>query len=162
MIINPQRSNTFTIIKINSSTYSSFLDFMACEKNAREDSQEIASTNESELRYPVTVVFCGSNLYRSTLLDVDGKYMQTNNGENMNVFCKIFAKSLQEKQIRLMHCVNPGYRFFITSSSQYNLFCQVRNEGWSHVVPGVCFYVYDDEDCSYLSDHFKGAILAFE
>lgn len=132
------------------------------DEQEESDSQELASTNDSITRYPVRIVFCGSNLYRCSLRDLDGNYIQDAHGNNLNVFSKVFAKALVDKQIRLIHCINPGYRYFTTCQLQYQSFCQIRKEGWSSTIPGVCFYLYDDEDCLYLSNHFKGAILNFE
>lgn len=133
----------------------------SCEKEYNE-TQDSQSYNGSESRYPVTIVFCGNNLYRHSLCDVDGYSMQDSNGKLYNVFSKDFAQAIVSKQIKLMHRVNPGYRYFVSSLSQYHTFTQIRNEGWSSTLPGVCVYLYDDEDCIYTSNHFKGAILAFE
>lgn len=162
MIMLPIISNKWIINVITNSMYTSFLDFMwPCYKEYK-NSQDSQSYDGSESRFPVTIVFCGSNLYRSSLRDVDGFAMQDSTGKPYNVFSKSFAQAIFNEQVRLIHRIDPGYRYFITSHMQCNTFTQIRNEGWSSSLPGVCVYLYDDEDCNYMSDHFKGAILAFE
>lgn len=116
----------------------------------------------SESRYPVTIIFCGSNLYTSRLCDVDGYYLQNSHGKNLNVYTAELQELMINKSIILKHKVTPGYRYFITSIQQYLDFDKIRKEQWSTDIPGRCFYLYDDEDCMYCSDHFKGAILSFQ
>lgn len=119
-------------------------------------------SSASEPSYPVTIIFCGSNLYSSRLRDLDGFYLQDYHGKNLNVYTKELSEYLNNKSIRVIHRVNPGYRYFTTSVAQYNAFKKIREDGWTYSAPGQCFYLYDDEDCMYASDHFRGAILAFE
>lgn len=129
------------------------------EYNSQGEEQ---SSDASQRGYPVSIVFHGSNLYRNSLYDLDGFYLQDCYGRHHNVFRKSFAEALNNKVIRVVHKVSPGYRYFVTSTEQYNAFCKIREDGWSSPIPGIRFHLYDDEDCMYASDHFKGAILCFE
>lgn len=111
--------------------------------------------------FRVNLMFHGSNLYRRDLCDLDGYPLEDYNGNALHVYNRSMADAFNNKSIRLIHKVEPGYRFFITSKEQYTRFCEDRSKGWKSTLPGIVYHVYDDGDCDYTHPHFRGANLRY-
>lgn len=93
--------------------------------------------------YPVRVVMMGSTNGRQ-LVDVDGQVLLTPWGEHLNVFNAALMDYFDTGKIRLLHCLHPGFRYFITSEEQARRFMYQREYGSEE--RGVTFFVYEDED----------------
>lgn len=88
--------------------------------------------------------FHGSTMYKRRLYDVDGKVMRDDQGIPMTLYHPGFKSALEENRIRLIHCIHPGYRYFIQSEKQMQRFQQERREGAP--VHNRYYHVYNDED----------------
>lgn len=111
--------------------------------------------------YPVHLHFLGPNLYRGTLYDVNGAPLVSRSGRHLSVYTPEIKDAFDNGELRFLHRVSPGYRFFITSVRQYNEFIQARNNHWMSPSPDMRFYIYEDDDCNYTDNHFNGSILNF-
>lgn len=102
------------------------------------------SSSSSDLaRYPVRFKDCGSP-YKWKLYDVDGNVLMGASGCPLNVYRDEMAKALKDGDIRLIHAMTPGYRYFVQSQRQMDLFQDERTHGSSHEYK--TYYIYPDED----------------
>lgn len=124
-----------------------------------ENSDNESSTNESATKFPVTLLLHGYNLYSGILYDVDGNILRAENGRPYNVFQVKFKEAMGSKDLRLIHVLNPGYRFFVTSESQLRQFYDERENG--SLYQKTTYHVYDDEDFDFTSSRLKNIIIRF-
>lgn len=115
---------------------------------------------EDEPLYTIRIAFRGSNLHGRTLYDVDGVPLQFFDGTNLHIFNPSMKEAFDSGDLRLIHKVDPGYRYFITSTEQLHRFRRDMELKCSEE-KNRTYHVYDDEDCNYGSKHFKSFILSF-
>jgi hypothetical protein len=78
------------------------------------------------------------------LVDLDGKVLSTEWGDNLNIYNIRLLEFFDTGKLRLVHCLYPGYRYFVSSDDQALRFMWDREHG-SHE-KGVTYFVYEDED----------------
>lgn len=118
------------------------------------------STNESgstiEEKYTIKIKNAG-NIYSKTLKDVDGNPLTNEWGDEVNVFSKEITRLFKERKIRILHRIDPGYRYFITSSAQLDRFLREREEGAP--LEHIKYFVYFDEDMNFNPVHLRDNVI---
>lgn len=104
---------------------------------------DTSSVSET-VRYQVSISSL-QHMYGERLYDVEGNLLVS---KSTNKELSVWSSSLQEafdkEGLHLIHCMYPGYRYFVTSPEQAAVFYLSREHG--HEKPGKTFYVYLDED----------------
>lgn len=106
----------------------------------------MSQSSQDTTRYPIRLVLHGKVKYTHPLLDVDGNTIPTFTGK-LALVDKVAKEMFETKQVRCIYKINPGYRYFVTSQSQYNRFLFEREHG--SIYPHTRYHIYQDED--YLS-----------
>lgn len=110
-----------------------------------------ASTTSSVPHYDVSFCLHGSVPITRQLLDVDGVPIFFE-GRPFKQINKSSKRAFDCKDIRCIYVPNPGYRYFITSNSQFTRFCNHRRFGTQDI--RMVYHVYEDED-STIKNSFK-------
>lgn len=106
----------------------------------------VSETNsESDTtRYKITIAPL-RHLYGQRLYDVEGNVLKSKSeNQDLSVWSSSLKEAFQKEGLHFMHCLYPGYRYFVTSKEQACLFYTSREYG--HEDYGKTFYVYYDED----------------
>lgn len=100
-------------------------------------------SNQQELLYKVRFTFHGPSIYQRKLYDVDGNLIVTSDGSPLHMHHPEIKKAFEDG-LRVIHCVHPGYRYFVQSDQQLNRFRKDRQEGT--LFYKRYYHVYNDED----------------
>ena len=104
------------------------------------DTSSISET----VRYPVTISSL-QHLYGERLYDVEGNLlMSQSTNKQLSVWSSDLKIAFEKEGLHFIHCLYPGYRYFVTSIEQASQFYLSRECG--HEKPYKHFYVYMDED----------------
>jgi hypothetical protein len=111
------------------------------------------SSQDTECRFPIILKNQGSTNGRH-LYDVEGNLLIDASGRPYNIYSASFKEAIDTKKIRCIHKITPGYRYFIVSDWQYDLFKFERRYG--SLTFNQAYYIYEDEDIDKRprKDHF--------
>lgn len=100
--------------------------------------------SEEQPLYQIHYAMHGSSMYKRRLYDIEGKLLRDSNGIPLTIYHPQFKELLDSQKIRIIHCIHPGYRYFIQSEAQLNRFHEERKHG--SVIPNRYYHIYNDED----------------
>lgn len=120
--------------------YSSLDYFSSNNPDTDADREEVSS---SETLYPIRLRHRGST-YSRKLYDVDGFVLLAPTGEFLNVYSRLMKEAFENRQIRCIHNVRDGYRYFIQTQAQLWRFWRERTEGSD--LQNVTYHVYYDPE----------------
>lgn len=131
--------------------------------NELPDCQGEDERSASISSYPVHNVLITTlgSIYAKRLFDIEGNTLLCADNTYANVYHGL-KELLDSKAIRLIHNMEVGYRYFITSEQQMNRFIEYRNFGSSD--PGYAYCVYEDEDMNTKEtvDHARSIFFVIE
>lgn len=102
----------------------------------------ICRMSETEKRWPVTFVNLGMVPITKQLQDVDGHELFMEDGRKLTLCTKGVRELFETGRLRCVYNLRKGYRYFVTSRIQQELFQDERVRGSPYFA--TRFYIYRD------------------